>query len=33
MGAKTLRVVNVMAGLVFFGFAVRLTWKLAQGLR
>lgn len=33
MGAKTLRAINVMAGLVFFGFAVRLTWKLAQGLR
>jgi threonine/homoserine/homoserine lactone efflux protein len=33
MRPKTLRAINVMAGLVFFGFAVRLTWKLAQGLR
>jgi L-lysine exporter family protein LysE/ArgO len=33
LGPKTLRAINVIAGLVFFGFAVRLTWKLAQGLR
>ena len=33
MGPKTLRALNVTAGLVFFGFAVRLLWKLAQILR
>ena len=30
MGPRTLRAINVVAGLVFFGFAVRLGWKLAQ---
>ncbi len=33
MGPKTLRAINVVAGLVFFGFALRLLWKLAQILR
>ena len=33
MGPKTLRTINVIAGLVFFGFAIRLGWKLTQGLR
>lgn len=33
MGQRTLRVINVMAGLVFFGFALRLLWKLVQTLR
>jgi threonine/homoserine/homoserine lactone efflux protein len=33
MGPKTLRALNVTAGLVFFAFALRLGWKLAQMLR
>jgi putative Ca2+/H+ antiporter (TMEM165/GDT1 family) len=33
MGAKTLRALNVTAGLVFFAFALRLLWKLTQPLR
>ena len=33
MGAKTLKALNVTAGLVFFGFALRLLWRLAQTLR
>jgi threonine/homoserine/homoserine lactone efflux protein len=28
MGPRTLRALNAIAGLVFFGFAVRLLWKL-----
>jgi threonine/homoserine/homoserine lactone efflux protein len=30
MGARTLKTLNVTAGLVFFAFALRLGWKLAQ---
>ncbi len=33
MGAGTLKALNVTAGLVFFGFALRLLWKLAQTFR
>jgi L-lysine exporter family protein LysE/ArgO len=33
MGPKTLKALNVAAGLVFFGFALRLLWKLAQAFR
>ncbi len=33
MGPRTLRFLNVTAGLVFFGFAFRLLWKLAHTLR
>lgn len=33
MGPRTLGAINVVAGLVFFGFALRLLWKLAQILR
>ena len=33
MGQATLRAINVTAGLVFFGFAARLLWKLAQTFR
>jgi chemosensory pili system protein ChpE len=33
MGSKTLRALNVTAGLVFFAFALRLLWKLTQTLR
>ena len=33
MGARTLRVINVTAGSVFLGFAIRLGWKLIEGLR
>jgi threonine/homoserine/homoserine lactone efflux protein len=32
-GQRTLRVINTVAGLVFFGFAVRLGWKLVQTFR
>ena len=28
MGPRTLRALNAIAGLVFFGFAARLLWKL-----
>lgn len=30
MGPRTLRTLNVIAGLVFLGFAIRLFWKLLQ---
>jgi hypothetical protein len=33
MGSRTLKALNVTAGLVFFGFALRLLWKLADTLR
>jgi threonine/homoserine/homoserine lactone efflux protein len=33
MGPRTLRVLNLVAGLIFFGFAVRLLWKLSQTFR
>ena len=33
VGQRTLRAINVVAGLVFLGFAVRLGWKLAQTLQ
>jgi hypothetical protein len=33
MGPKTLEALNVTAGLVFFGFALRLLWKLTQTFR
>jgi threonine/homoserine/homoserine lactone efflux protein len=33
MGRRTLRVLNLVAGLIFFGFAARLLWKLSQTLR
>ncbi len=33
MGPRTLKVLNLAAGLIFFGFAVRLLWKLSQTLR
>mgnify|MGYP001051192187 FL=1 len=32
MGPKTLKALNVTAGLIFFGFALRLLWKLTQTL-
>lgn len=33
MGARTLKTLNVTAALVFFGFALRLLWRLAQTFR
>jgi threonine/homoserine/homoserine lactone efflux protein len=30
MGQRTLRAINMVAGAVFLGFAIRLGWKLAQ---
>jgi len=33
MGPKTMKALNVAAGLVFFGFALRLLWKLTETLR
>ncbi len=30
MGPRTIRLLNVVAGLVFFGFAFRLLWRLVQ---
>jgi len=33
MGPRTLRVLNAIAGLVFFGFALRLAWKFLQTYR
>lgn len=33
MGQATLRAINVIASVVFFGFAARLLWKLAQTFR
>lgn len=33
MGPRTLKALNVTAGLVFIGFALRLLWKLTQTLR
>ncbi|HYL79965.1 MAG TPA: LysE family translocator [Candidatus Acidoferrum sp.] len=33
MGPWTLKALNMTAGLVFFGFALRLLWKLSQNLR
>lgn len=33
MGRVTLRAINVIAGVVFFGFAIRLLWKLTQTFR
>jgi threonine/homoserine/homoserine lactone efflux protein len=33
MGPRALRVINVTAGLVFFGFALRLLWKLNRSLQ
>jgi threonine/homoserine/homoserine lactone efflux protein len=33
MGPRTLRFLNVTAGLVFFGFALRLLWKLVHTFR
>ena len=33
MGPATLRALNLAAGAIFFGFAVRLLWKLTQILR
>jgi threonine/homoserine/homoserine lactone efflux protein len=33
MGPGTLKALNVIAGLVFLGFALRLLWKLTQTLR
>ena len=33
MGARTLRVVNMIAGSIFLGFAIRLGWKLVQNVR
>ncbi|MBI4571970.1 MAG: LysE family transporter [candidate division NC10 bacterium] len=33
MGAGALRALNLIAGLVFFGFALRLLWKLVHTLR
>lgn len=33
MGPRTLRMINLVAGSVFLGFAIRLGWKLAQTLR
>ncbi len=33
MGPRTLRALNSIAGLVFFGFALRLAWKFLHTLR
>jgi len=33
MGSRTLKALNVIAGLVFLGFALRLLWKLAETQR
>jgi L-lysine exporter family protein LysE/ArgO len=33
MGPRTLKALNIIAGLVFFGFALRLLWRLAETLR
>jgi threonine/homoserine/homoserine lactone efflux protein len=33
MGRHTLRVLNVIAGAIFFGFALRLLWKLLHMVR
>lgn len=33
MGAGMLKALNMTAGIVFFGFALRLLWRLSQGLR
>jgi threonine/homoserine/homoserine lactone efflux protein len=33
MGPRTLRALNTVAGLVFFGFALRLAWKFLQTFR
>jgi len=33
MGMRTLRVVNMVAGALFLGFAIRLGWKLIEILR
>ena len=33
MGPRTLKALNVIAGLVFLGFALRLLWKLTQAFR
>ena len=33
MGPRTLRALNAVAGLVFFGFALRLAWKFLQAYR
>ena len=33
MGPRTLGTLNLVAGLIFFGFAGRLLWKLSQALR
>jgi chemosensory pili system protein ChpE len=33
MGPRALKALNVIAGLVFFGFAVRLAWRLIPMLR
>ena len=33
MGPRTLKTLNLAAGVIFFGFAARLLWKLSQTLR
>ena len=33
MGQRIMRVINMVAGAVFLGFAIRLLWKLSQSLR
>ena len=33
IGPRTLKALDVIAGLVFLGFALRLLWKLTQTLR
>jgi L-lysine exporter family protein LysE/ArgO len=33
MGPRTLKALNLAAGLIFFGFAARLLWMLSQTLR
>jgi hypothetical protein len=33
MGPGPLKALNVIAGLVFLGFALRLLWKLTQSLQ
>jgi len=33
MGQRLMRVINMVAGAVFLGFAIRLLWKLSQSLR
>ena len=33
LGQRTLRTINLVAGVIFLGFAIRLLWNLAQTFR